>query len=180
MASISIRGVLSWENSTTISPAFFIAWWDLFLCRCSPSLFLYYYQSDNKALIYVYLQFSGKMREVQRFLSRICAHKVRDIFIAGKAALLSNYCCNSLKATILCYRSLFQTIQRVECNMWPSWKTYTNALLEEEVNWKKPLVTRVFCKLLWLVKIAIYSSWVYQIQKEMFLFVFFRMELTLY
>lgn len=90
MASISIRGVLSWENNTTISPAFFIAWWDLFICRCSLSIFPYYYQWDNKALIYVYLQFSGKMREVQRFLSRICAHKVRDNYIVGKAALLSN------------------------------------------------------------------------------------------
>ena len=38
MASISIRGVLSWENSTTISPAFFIAWWDLFICRCSLNI----------------------------------------------------------------------------------------------------------------------------------------------
>ena len=90
MASISIRGVLSWENNTTISPAFFIAWWDLFICRCSLSIFPYYYQWDNKALTYVYLQFSGKMREVQRFLSRICAHKVRDNYIVGKAALLSN------------------------------------------------------------------------------------------
>lgn len=73
MASISIRGVLSWENSTTISPAFFIAWWDLFIWRCSLSIFPYYYQWVNKALICLSSIFRENERGSKIFIKDLCS-----------------------------------------------------------------------------------------------------------